>query len=91
MGTISARKCREIVRNTENVIAIELLCAAQALDLFTNMKPGEGTLAAYRVIRKAVPHLEKDRIVSTDIAAVKQLMRNGKILNAVEKKVGHLQ
>jgi histidine ammonia-lyase len=91
MGTISARKCREIVRNTENVIAIELLCAAQAFDLFTNMKPGEGTLAAYQVIRKAVPHLEKDRIVSSDIAAVKQLMRTGKIINAVEKQVGSLR
>jgi histidine ammonia-lyase len=91
MGTISARKGREIVRNAEDVIAIELLCAAQALDLFTNMKPGEGTLAAYGVIRQAVPHLEKDRILSTDIASVKQLMRNGKILNSVEKKVGDLQ
>ena len=91
MGTISARKCREIVGNVENVIAIELLCAAQALDLFTNMKPGEGALAAYQVIRKAVPHLAKDRILSADIAAVKQLMRNGKILKSVEKKVGDLR
>ena len=91
MGTVSARKCREIVGNAADVIAIELLCAAQALDLFTNMKPGEGTLAAYRVIRKAVPHLEKDRILSTDIAAIGQLMRNGKILKAVEKKVDALQ
>jgi len=90
MGTISARKCREIVGNVEDVIAIELLCGAQALDLFTNMKPGEGTLAAYQAIRRAVPHLEKDRILSSDIAAVKQLMRNGKILNSVEKKVGAL-
>jgi histidine ammonia-lyase len=91
MGTISARKCREIVGNVENVIAIELLCGAQALDLFTNMKPGLGTLAAYRAIRQAVPHLEKDRIISPDIAAVKQLMRNGKILKAVEKQIGELQ
>jgi histidine ammonia-lyase len=91
MGTVSARKCREIVGNAEDVIAIELLCAAQALDLFTNMKPGEGTLAAYRVIRKAVPHLEKDRILSTDIASVKQLMRSAKILTAVEKQIGVLQ
>ncbi len=91
MGTISARKCRNIVCNAEDVIAIELLCAAQALDLFTNMKPGEGTLAAYQIIRKAVPHLEKDRILSTDFVAVKQLMRSGKILNAVEKQVGELQ
>jgi histidine ammonia-lyase len=91
MGTISARKCRDIVRNAEDVIAIELLCAAQALDLFTNLKPGQGTLAAYRAIRQAVPHLEKDRILSSDFAAVKTLMRKGKILNVVEKQVGELQ
>ena len=91
MGTISARKCREIVGNVENVIAIELLCAAQALDLFTNMKPGEGTLAAYQVIRQAVPHLEKDRILSSDIATVKQLMHDAEILKAVEKQIGELQ
>jgi histidine ammonia-lyase len=35
MGTIAARKCREIVKNAEYVIAIELMCAAQAMDLFT--------------------------------------------------------
>jgi histidine ammonia-lyase len=91
MGTISARQCCEIISNTEDVIAIELLCAAQALDLFTNMKPGEGTLAAYTEIRKAVSHLDNDRILSVDIAAVKELMRSGKILQAVEKKIGQLQ
>jgi histidine ammonia-lyase len=91
MGTISARKCRDIVSNTEDVIAIELLSAAQGLDLFTNMKPGKGTLAAYRAIRQKVSHLDKDRIISTDIAAVKELMRSGKILNAVEKQIAELQ
>ena len=91
MGTISSRKCREVVKNTENVIAIELLCGAQALDLFTNVKPGEGTLAAYTVIRNAVSHLEKDRILSKDINTIKHLMRSGKILNAVEEKVGKLR
>ena len=64
---------------------------AQALDLFTNMKSGEGTLAAYTVIRNAVPHLDADRILHKDIDAVKQLMRNGQILDAVEKKVGKLK
>ncbi len=91
MGTISARKCRDIVENTEGVIAIELLCAAQALDLFTNLKPGEGTLAAYRAIRKEISHLENDRILSEDITAMKKLLRSGNILEAVEKKVGKLQ
>ena len=91
MGTISARQCRDIISNTEDVIAIELLCAAQALDLFTNMKPGVGTLAAYRVIRKTIAHLESDRILAQDIAAMKNLMRNGKILQAVEKLIGKLK
>ena len=91
MGTISARKCREIIKNTENVIAIELLCGAQAMDLFTNIKPGEGTMAAYNVIRGTVSHLDSDRILSKDIEAVKSLMQSGKILEAVEEKVGELR
>jgi histidine ammonia-lyase len=90
MGTIAARKCREVVRNAEHVLAIELLCAAQALDLFTNMKPGEGTLAGYRVIRDAVPHLDKDRVLSGDIEAVVSLIRKNVLLEAVEKTVGPL-
>ncbi len=91
MGTISARKCKEVVKNAEQVIAIELLCGAQALDLFTNMKPGEGTLATYRVIREAVSHLEKDRIISKDIERMVNLMKSGRILDAVEKAVGKLR
>jgi histidine ammonia-lyase len=90
MGTISARQARDVISNTEDVIAIELLCGAQALDLFTNIKPGEGTLAAYNVIRREISHLETDRILATDIAAMKQVMRSGKILRAVEKKIGKL-
>ena len=91
MGTISARKCREIVRNTEQVVGIELLCGAQAMDLFTNMKPGEGTLAAYQIIRKHVPHLDEDRVLSKDIDTVVARIRSGEILEAVEKVVGKLQ
>jgi histidine ammonia-lyase len=91
MGSTAARKCREIVYNTEHVIAIELLCAAQAMDLFTNMKPGEGTIKAYRLIRDTVPHLEEDRVLSKDIEAVVELMKSGKILEEVETAVGKLQ
>ena len=90
MGTISARKCREIVKNSEHVISIELLCGAQAMDLFTNLKPGKGTLVAYKTIRDAVSHLDKDRILSRDIETVVHLMRSGKILKEVEKVIGKL-
>jgi histidine ammonia-lyase len=91
MGTISARKCREVVQNAENVIAIELLCAAQALDLFTNMQPGVGTQAAYETIRGVVSHLENDRILSEDVKRVTDLVRSGAILDAVEVAVGPVQ
>jgi histidine ammonia-lyase len=90
MGTIAARKCRDIVRNTEHVVAIELLCAAQALDLFTNRKPGQGTLAAYNVIRQHIPHLESDRVLADDIAAVLALMKSNAVRKAVEDAVGEL-
>ena len=91
MGTISARKCREVVKNTEKVIAIELLCSAQAMDLFTNIKPGEGTLVAYKAIRDAIPHLDKDRVLSKDIETMMHLMRSGKIIEEVERVVGTLR
>jgi histidine ammonia-lyase len=90
MGTIAARKCRDIVSNAEHVVAIELLCAAQGLDLFTNLKPGNGTKAAYHTIRKHIAHLEEDRVLAEDIAAVRALMQTDVILNAVEKAVGEL-
>jgi len=91
MGTIAARKCREIVSNTEDVVAIELLCAAQALDLFTNLRPGEGAMAAYQAIRRRVPHLETDRVLADDIAVMRQVIRDGVILDAVSDAVGPLR
>jgi histidine ammonia-lyase len=90
MGMISARKCREVVQNAEYVIAIELLCAAQALDLFTNLKPGEGTLAAYRAIRREISHLEKDRVLSHDIEKAVELIRSNRIIDEVEGAIGRL-
>jgi len=90
MGAAAARKCREIVKNVENVIAIELLCAAQAIDLFTNIKAGSGTLAAYEKIREHVGFMKKDRQLSLDIAKTRELLETGEIVKAVEKKVGTL-
>jgi histidine ammonia-lyase len=61
------------------------------MDLFTNLKPGQGTLAAYQVIRNSISHLDSDRILASDIAAMRELMRSSRILKAVEKKVGTLK
>lgn len=90
MGTIAARKARQVAENVKQVAAIELLCAAQALDLFTNLKPGKGSLAAYKVIRRHVKPMKRDRELAPDIAAVAALIDNGDILRAVEKITGPL-
>ena len=91
MGTIAACKCREVIKNSEYVIAIELLCAAQALDMFTNMKPGEGTLAAYQAIRETISHLDEDRVISNDIETMVRRMKDDEFLASVENAIGTLR
>lgn len=90
MGTIAARKAGQVLENVKQVAAIELLCAAQALDLFTNLRPGKGSLAAYKVIRRHVRHMKRDRELAPDIATVAALIDNEEILKAVEKTCGPL-
>jgi histidine ammonia-lyase len=90
MGAISARKCRSVVQNAEAVVAIELLCGCQAVDLLTKGKPGRGTAAAYAVCRGKIPMLDKDRELSRDIEAMVELLRSGDIITEVERAVGPL-
>lgn len=90
MGANGARKLLRIIENVEEVISIELLCAAQGYDLFTNLKGGIGTKAAHDMIRTRVDYLKKDRLISNDINIVKDLLKEGKIIKAVESKTGKL-
>lgn len=91
MGTIAARKLGQIVKNAENIVAMELLCATQALDLLKPLKPGAAVAAAYDVIRKEVPFAETDRVFSDDIEAIKNMIRSGKLTSAIESSVGGLE
>ncbi|MDA0690725.1 MAG: histidine ammonia-lyase [Nitrospinae bacterium] len=90
MGTIAARKAKDILENLKHVIAIELLCAAQGLDLLTNLKPGKGTLAAYEVIRRHVSHMKTDRELSPDIETITKIIDTGDVIETVEKACGAL-
>jgi histidine ammonia-lyase len=85
MGSIAARKAVEILRNVEHIIAIELLCATQGIDFRGPDKLGKGTKVAYSLLRKHVPTLREDRVLSNDIAAVVELIRSEQLTNAVEK------
>jgi histidine ammonia-lyase len=91
MGTISARKCRSVIENAEYVLAIELLCACQALDLLTRGQPGLGTLEAYRTMREHIALLDHDRFLAPEIETAASMIRSGEILARVEDKIGVLE
>jgi len=90
MGTIGARKARSILTNAQQVVAVELMAACQAVDLDPAGELGKGTEAAYEVLRSQVSMLEEDRILYVDMEQCAQLVREGALLKAVESAVGQL-
>ncbi|RME15576.1 MAG: histidine ammonia-lyase, partial [Bdellovibrio sp.] len=91
MGTIAARKLGKIVRNAENVVAMEILCAHQALGFLKPLKPAAAVLAVHEELQKDVPFAQSDRVFSEDIEAIKNKIRSGRILNLIESTVGPLE
>jgi histidine ammonia-lyase len=91
MGTIAARKAREILNNVEFVLAIELLCFAQALDFLEGLQSGKGVDVAYKLVREKVSYLNKDRSLHEDINQLKDMITSGIILEKVEEKIGLLK
>jgi histidine ammonia-lyase len=87
MGSIAARKCYQVLKNVQTVIAIEMLTAAQAVEFLKPLRCGLGTDVAYKTIRKYIPPLNHDRIISKDIAKSLTLIKNEEILKNVEKVV----
>lgn len=85
MGSIAAQKCFRIMHNLENVLAIELMTAAQAIEFLKPFKPGKGTSVAYNEIRKVVKPLNGDRLLYEEVKKVAKLIKNDILLTAVEK------
>jgi histidine ammonia-lyase len=79
MGTIAARKAKEIMENVRRVLATEILCACQGIDLRGNKGLGAGTKIVYREVRKLIPMLKKDRPLYEDINKCEELIINGTI------------
>jgi histidine ammonia-lyase len=70
LGTPGALKALKVIDNTRRILAIEYLCAAQAIEFLPRLKLGEGTGAAYQRLRGEIPSLEQDRYLSPDIALI---------------------
>ena len=90
MGMIAARHAREIATNSQVVIALEALAAAQALDLRAPLEPGPVTRAVLDTIRSRVAFLAVDREFGPDIAEAVGLVAGGDLVAAAGSVCGPL-
>lgn len=87
MGTIAARKSREILENVKRVIATEIMAACQAIDFREGLVLGKGTKAAYDIIRENVEFIKEDKIMYKDLDKITELITSEELLKRVEEKV----
>jgi histidine ammonia-lyase len=91
MAAGSALKARRAAGLARQVLAIEVLLAAQALDFRAPLAPGRGSAAARDAVRSRVPRLEADRYLKADLDAALALCEANTVVAAVEKVIGPLE
>ncbi|PIQ29228.1 histidine ammonia-lyase [bacterium (Candidatus Blackallbacteria) CG17_big_fil_post_rev_8_21_14_2_50_48_46] len=84
MGTIAARKALQILEQTRQVLAIELLCACQALDLRAPIQPSPIAAQVLAQVRTQIPMLEADRYLAPDLEKASKLLAEGSLLKGLE-------
>jgi histidine ammonia-lyase len=83
MGATAALKLGQVVSQVKTVLAIELLAAAQGLDLRRPLRPARRLQAAHAHIRTRVPPMMTDRPIYEDIETVRRLIDDGSLLAEV--------
>jgi histidine ammonia-lyase len=86
----AARKLRTTVANLRRILAVELVCAARAIELRAPLQPSRATGAAVRALRTRVPGAGPDRFLSPELAAAEESIRCGGIVDAVQAVTGAL-
>jgi histidine ammonia-lyase len=84
MATFAARRLENMLRNTSAIVGIELLCAAQGIDLRRPLRSSARLEAVHARLRQLVPAYETDRWMAGDIQAATGLVRDGSIARAVQ-------
>ena len=90
MGPIAGRKALRVLENVEQILGIEWLVAAQALELQGLLKPSPALQAAHAALRAEVPHLDGDRILHPDLEASAALIKSGAVQTAASDHIGDL-
>ena len=83
MSMGAAWKARRVIDNVRNVLAIELMCAAQGLDFRLPLKPGRGALHAHTKVRKLIGPLDTDRVLTPDIEILSAAITRGNFTGEV--------
>ncbi len=83
MGMTAATKLKRVVDNTRNVLAIEAMAVAQAIDFLAPLKSSKRGQAAHAAIRSVCPAMEKDRVMYADLARIAALIASGKVAEAL--------
>ncbi|MGA2374896.1 MAG: histidine ammonia-lyase [Candidatus Sulfotelmatobacter sp.] len=83
MGMTAAIKLKRIVENTRNVLAIEAMAVAQAIDFLAPLKASKRGQAAHAAIRSVCPTMEKDRMMYKDFARLAELIASGKVAEVI--------
>ncbi len=87
MGSISGRKAMQIIDNLEQILAIELLCAAQAFDFRRPLKSSESLEKCHEHVRSQIDHATEDRIFADDIAKAFNIIDSRKLTGIVNNEV----
>ncbi len=88
MGSISARKALKIVTNLEKILAIELLCAAQALDFRRPLKSSKKLEECHKYVREKIPFITEDTILSEHINTALEIISSRELLYIVKQEFG---
>lgn len=87
MGSIGALHLYQVYQNVEQVLAIELFTAAQALDFRKPLKPGKGVDLAHAFVRKEIPHAITDHYFKDEIEKVVELIQKNELLDLIESEL----
>ena len=79
MGMSGARRLERMLKNLRHILAIELLCACQGIDLLAPLKTGTLATKAYDAVRAVSPQVAGDRPLAPDVNAVSNIIARGEI------------
>jgi histidine ammonia-lyase len=83
MGMTAAIKLKRVVENTRNVLAIEAMAVAQAIDFLAPLKTSKRGQVVHTAIRAACPTIDKDRVMYKDLARTADLIASGKLAEVI--------